>query len=761
MVASVFGLSACGEFLNGRKSEEEVIELSDSRFACLNTLPEQLKDFAEGTADPQALREQVGCLQAAFEFFGERTKGSLPDAYQEQDLRRFFSKYFLKKNQISESLSLNLMGLKKALFGGSDRVLHKAELKRMITALGVLKDEVALLAPHMKTLLVARQAGQVPEPEIKAATAQLEKSLLKFLSLVDLTTSEYSFEQAQALLLGMADFIQGEGGEIQSFQQIREWWPVAEAVKNLLFGENAQMSGERDWTQAVGSVVDLYELALSYFYLIRENDFNTAEKWTAATSAGDQLLRLLENSHQMRRWSRIPFTQINTLIDAILDKKVVHIPVSAEAIKDVYQKIILTMLDPVRRGRIEGADALERAHLVSLRREFDIFRTQQVFIDSLGMKEGEALTALEILNRAKGFDPLKAFPHFATTHEAELRRAAWKKFVEMLGARNPVVFSSQGRMKISPEDSERRQSWLSLTRFNVMFLMTRGFMAGYSETADPVAGGVSEAGLIKWYGDFTMFGIEIKAFDPRSGNSGDRSFKEASFFTYSGNGDDKIRFDEMFEFISVLFAGGLGNVSDLRSVMEEAGCAVEQLDVFGLRMFREGCFRDQLRKNFAKLFDNLPLMAREVQKMDDKAWTTFYSNLMAAARTSPAGGGLVETADIRTGTMVLHYAESLFVVYDRDRSGGLSEAEVKAAAPRFLSFLRPLSPIKNDKFVTEAFVVLVYTGQKPGAMDLAGFQGDRLWDRLGFRPLGEVPRSQILQVFRSLKDEVGSDKPQK
>ena len=161
----------------------------------------------------------------------------------------------------------------------------------------------------------------------------------------------------------------------------------------------------------------------------------------------------------------------------------------------------------------------------------------------------------------------------------------------------------------------------------------------------------------------------------------------------------------------------------------------------------EPCFKSGLRKNFASYFDNLPGLVREVASMSDRQWDEFYANLIGAARVSKADGGKIETADIRTAVMMLHYTESLMSVYDVDNSGKLNADEIRAAAPRFYEFMKEASPSNARFMVTDFFLYLVYKGKEPTFASYTYFQLQK-----PFGSFQEIGRDKILRVFKVLKD---------
>lgn len=190
--------------------------------------------------------------------------------------------------------------------------------------------------------------------------------------------------------------------------------------------------------------------------------------------------------------------------------------------------------------------------------------------------------------------------------------------------------------------------------------------------------------------------------------------------------------------------------TDLRLSVLDAGCAVQGTeDVFKLPMMNEECFKKELRKNFASYFNNMPGLVDHVSRLTDEQWSEFYLNWITASRVSSPALGMVETADLRTGVMIMHYAEVLFTTYDANHDGRLDLEETQAAAPRFMGLLKEMSPVKNETFVTQAFIALVFTGKKPDAWAMGSYVGDRLLEWIGINNRQTADRSNILRVCLS------------
>lgn len=747
-----FGVS-CTDYLKGEKSKPEVIELNNSKLQCLEKLPQQIKDFSEGIAKDSDLGSGIGCMQEALTYFKERTVGSVKDGYTSQDMRSFFGKYFLKQNNVSPELANDLMRLKQALLGGSDRYISKGEIERLVDLLTEFKRELILVSPHVKNLTLRQ--SQFDEAQFNEAIKVFRTSLHRLFLKTELVRSEYSFNEAKSLFSGIADFVTGDQ-PFALYVQASDLLPLVENIKVILLGVDAQLLTANDWSRAVDVFVDLYHLLLKSGYTLRGVQTADARSTKHYTDLAQTLIQLLENSPRMQREGYILLKDIDTLVADVNSRGWLPIKVSNKSLQETYRVILARMLDSERRGDSRALFGLQLKHLKALKSELNSFALIQDFVNQVTAKMPvipyKSLVGLAGLYKAEG----KAQKISSDdVMEQKMLKAGWEHFVRLLAQPHPMHFDSSGRVTIRYSQNLVEYNWASLTRFNVMVSLSRLLVMGYADSGGPFEtmsllkdDSRKINGLAQWYADFDSLGVELKAFDPRSKNSGSRSFLEASLFTPAGDGDERLNVVESFEFVSILLSGGLGTSSLIQQSLDQSGCQLpEQRDVFDFAKYNEECAKRVLRREFHKYFSNLPNMAGWVRMLNQNDWDEFYGNLLAVARVSNPKEGMVEVADIRTAVMILHYTESLMTIYDADRSQALNSSEIRTASVRFMGFLRNMSPGTGDENLAAAFAYLVLKGEKPSAADVIGFRlKDSLFDT------GQAHRGQILKVFRVLKD---------
>lgn len=748
----LLSMTACTDYLNGSKQKSEVIELSNNHMQCLKVLPEQMRQFSEGTSSEGDLNSGISCMQDALVYFQERTLGSVENGYSAKDMRTFFGKYFLKENNVSQELSLNLMRLKQVIIGGSDSYISKSEITHLVSLLEVLRKEVVLIHPHVRKLTFRLEVYN--EAEINESLKIFRSSLHRLFQKTSIAHSGYSFNEAKSLFSGLSDFINGDR-PVTLYRQASDILPVVESIKNILIGEEGRLDNSNDWIKAVDTIFDLYQLLLKSGYIFAQGDLVEAELLKKQTDIAAAFIRLIEESPRLKRDSYISFKDIDQLIVELNIRGWIPIKVSNKALQESYRTAVVRMLDVDRNGDSRGFYGVQLKHLKSLSRELGIFTLNQNFVNSVTTSPKNQK---ELLAEANKINP-EDFVQSSNTKDVFEQKAlidSWKHFKFLLAQEHPMHFDSRGRVSVYSDVSVLKYDWASLTRFNVMNSLSRLLILGYSEKNSNNFSSLSLVrdlksnvnGLASWYEDFNTLGVELKAFDPRSMTSGNRSFLEASLFTPSGDGNDSLNFVESFEFVSMLLSGGLGSSSIIQNELDLAGCQIAgTVDVFGFAKYKESCVRAEFKKKICKYFSNLPGMIGWLQMLEGSQFDDFFSDLIAVSRTSDPKDRMIELADIRTAVMILHYTETLMVLYDRDQNQGLDSVEIEAASDRFLSFLQSISPGTSDSNLKSAFGYLVLKGQKPSALDLISFK-----TKAFFVDSGSASRGQVLKVFRVLKE---------
>lgn len=748
-IASVFAMTACGEFLNNKKQEAEVIEFKTQKFECLQTLPDQVRAFADGRADSQQIESLFSCSKSALQYFNEKTFGKMQNAYTPQEIRSFFGKFFLKDNNFSKDFAFQVMKLKQILIGGSEQYITKDELSDVLQILDVLKEESLKLSPYLKILLLKSDEKHKWQ-EISVASTQLSKSLQKILVKTRLTKTDFSYEELKGIVHSFSD-IRSEEVKNADTARLESNLQDVELLFKLLMGDKSYFQTQSDWNRGITTLTSLLDIGLKIKHLDVQFNFQSVNNNYHLYSMAQQLIQTLEQSPMMVKKGFIPVSVIDRILKEVLPKYTDK--VSPKAAIKFYKIALMKILDPSRQGDVRSLSGIELKHLSTLKRELNLWYLHQKLIDSLKFDDKGLVKYTDIAKSYKAFKAENYLPKDVQEDalEKEALLKAWSDVGLLISAPLPVAISGAGQLQIHPFVNQMQSGWYGLTYTNLMRTLSRFLMLGYSRNrvVDSIETSfIPQSGLIQWYSDFSEIGLDLKAFDPRSGNSGGKSFLEANFFTFSGDGNDQMSFRETYEFVSILFASGLGSSAKVYDDMLKLKCGLKQKDVMGFEKLDQICFRNNLKLYSTIYFKNMPRMAAYIASLNDLGWVEFFNHVFDASLVSDQKAGQAEIANIRSFVTILHYIESVFSVYDRNANSELSYAEVSAGAARFLPFFRMVRPDTGDTVLNQVYLYLVYKGRIPTAYELGKFQ----WERS--KGLGQVGRMEIARLFGALKSEL-------
>jgi hypothetical protein len=187
-----------------------------------------------------------------------------------------------------------------------------------------------------------------------------------------------------------------------------------------------------------------------------------------------------------------------------------------------------------------------------------------------------------------------------------------------------------------------------------------------------------------------------------------------------------MQLQEGFELINVIFSAGLNGLSKLQEKLNESTCALPEKDGFDNHWVDENCLNKFLRSHLSVYFSNLPGLVKWAQRLSDEEWDAFYKEVIGFARMDARIKGKLETGDLRTLVVILHYVESMYLRFDLDQDDRLSIDELIVASDRFAPFFRETFNLKPrgkwfqgtqkrlfDYAISRGFACLVVTGEMP------------------------------------------------
>ena len=784
-IAFAFALLGCDKFLSGKPNKPDFIEVKKDNFKCLKELTPKVQSYLKSELKAQEIDATFACLDTTLNEFQMRAQGTLAaGAFSDDDIFQIFQT-FLSDAEISREATIDILKLKVALLGGFEKSLTKNEITALRELLKVLKPELHLLQPYV-TLFTFTKSNKINSLEkINQGFGQLELTLKKLFAASQLNRANYSFDDFKSMIANLNTNSQKSSNVVGDTAKMKtgDLIDLITVVKNVLSGsEPLQTVG--DFDSVIHSFVEILRL-----YSVHVEGHVVFELKNSATvqSALDYIenwFQIIENSLQFKKQSTLSTTTIDALIRKIGDQGYLPTDIKSETLIQFYKTILVRVFSQGTNGKVSEFSGLSKLHLANFRSELAVYKLYQSFIDQLPFLLSKQISD-PVMSISDIQKYLKSFDFKSKLSKSKLSDSEQQRLVEVVQelrseflSKRPVVYRFD-KMVVAANQEIWSQSWRDLSKAVIVKLYARGLLIGWGNAAETRLvshATLTEPDLVKWYDEFKPYGIETKVFDPRSINTGSRSFKEANLFSYSADGNDRMNFFESVQYLNILSSGGSESLTAIQRGFTKAKCNTTEIDVFSQPWNIETCALKDLRSNYKNYFNNLPYLVAFFNRLDEKQFAEFYYELMEISRANPLMKGKVETADIRNFTILLHYIEAMYANFDVDRNWTFSANEIRWSYPRFKGFATDFAKqtsadqlslfnldivqlagyycYSQEDLIRESFIFLLFNGVTPGLTDL------NIAPCFGKRALidfnGEVDRKTVIKTFKILKAVLGS-----
>ena len=763
VVSVMLLMTGCDRFLKSKSSDadrekQQTFKIDPQEFNCLTAWPEKARSYFDDSLPESEIPGLVSCLQDSLKTFTSYTRGNNPDMYTAEELQHFLNRYLLKENQIGTTLMNELMKLKVVFVGGNRTDLSRSEVTRITQVLDVVKDQAVKLNGRWKTIFFRDDKKAYEKAEkreefnrTETLTREAMKTLLKN---SQVHMSHYTWDDIKSLHKEIGDFL----GTNKVTPIIDKWLPVADAVKKACLGEQLPLPTAKDWENQVLWSLQAYFEALRFYYHVKPRDFNVAADWQSLSGFIDHIFALISSSPQMKKNTFIPIENLDQLLDAFIDAKLIKLDVPTPLLKSTYRKVLTHFLDRQTSGN--GGDelslrGLEARHLAILKFEFNVWKISQAWIIEEFSKRssGETVPYEQMQSGIDYFAVEKEMSRLSDfSLQSDAYKTTWKEWLQLIKQNPPMALDNDVILSMSKNPADRRTGIIGMSILNTLRSLVRLVQRGYGDinARNAWSGGVTQRRLVDFEQDFREFANRMGFLDPRSNNSGVRTFLEANLFSWHGNGDDKIDSVELIEEIMMMVAGGNQVPTRLWKLLKNQNDLIKEVDWINRPLAKREAVQATFRQNIRELLSGLPQMADYIANLGPQQYEVFFNQLLSVSRVPGTLDGSVEKVEARNMSVLLHYLEALFTVYDTNQDGLFSAEEIAKAEPRFRNFIASVSPLGN-RLVTDVLIYLVTMGEKPSADKITGIfsYGWKKWR-------GELPkadRGQMLKVMAVLKQE--------
>lgn len=567
---------------------------------------------------------------------------------------------------IQISMPENLYEIKRYLLGGVGHQITRQDLLDLKKMIDFVHKNYQEVYRALKILYFDRSPTYSIE-EIEAAAQIVKEKSFQFVQITQLAKSGLQFPTVMILI---KSFLQPYSINLDS--------SLIETGHKLLVGPYFNYSLEH-FRLLISTYVDVVQVVRYSQMGFVKLQIRERSEFLITMNALDVLFNVFENSISFAMSRHFETKYLDSLVAYLLKKGVIPYQVTPAIFSSFYKR----MLNMVFSNPRKDSDQLEfvsEQQFLGLKNEMILFKYFIHVIDGAFTESQYGPEDVATKNANLKWSINRQMVKFSQDYQSvfvtqpEFFKKAIETYRQEIMFKKGILFSDG--YVISHNQNDYFSSWADQMRAHYIRTLARLLIQGWGLKN---GNEIESAGLVKWYSDFKEFSIAIKNFDPRSGNSGERSMLEANLFTFSGNGDKKLNFKEATQFIALLMTGGSSQFTKVYELAKKANCLTGQSDPVGASYIKEACVVGVYAQYYEKIFPNLNWFVRYLSELkDNSARYQFFHDVMLASRSPLNKSPDLESLDLRTMNMILMYTESIFSVLDVDRNDKLSPAEIRA-----------------------------------------------------------------------------------
>ncbi len=808
--ALLIWVCACSVQLHESDDSTGSLELAQSSSGCLDGGAQLIREYyfsEEKKRSASEIGKTFDCFSSGIQQFREQTQGREKDSFDQSEILNFLKRFIIKKSGgLTEHELQEWMFMKKALIGGSAEKF--AEFAPAQAMLAIAKKYSMRLEPYLP--FDEKSVQSWDEERLIQASQLIVEAAEQLGSIADQYGSDYEFGRLEELLYFLRNNADTQKERDAIMLTIRQL-PSLAALKAIFVSPDQEWEQEKDpekrewrktkiyareWRRAAVMLAQYYSLKMRWSRFGEDENGNPRRylEWSSGEALqsfermifGDPaqgntgILGLLYEAVKSHSGT-IQVNAFERLIDALeTDELPGKGKITRKTMKNflgpLFRRMVVAVdqIDVPRRypGLDEGA--VQRIHL-SLQRWF----SGQKYLERVFKKASRDFKREWDLSRGidSGFSPVELISKLRFTEKEDWQSFAGldsrfavqtsELFKYFLQGKPPIPLFSNGQREVRfPMPQEGYfHSFKNLSELHWISELIRYLAQSYSRR-DPKAFlevSIQEPELQRFYEDVRQIGIEIQFFDPDNYRVVSKRFQEANLFMYEANGDDRLTLGEASQMVAFLISGK--RLSNRIHEKLKSSCATGDWDAFGYERLQAQCFREGFyapslsRPTQLPFLAQMPAMKAYYLSLSEEQQARFRRDLEGAARTGGYSNEPIQSRDLESLSMILHYVEALFARFDRDHSGTLEKKELNSAFPVFKKLLSDQSCIKNNALLKNAFFYLLDRGQSPkGFFEFSLWKtGDFFKDLFG--KAIHADRGKAIEVFSEVIQSTSS--PQK
>ena len=746
-----------------------VLILKSSETQCLSRAPELAERYFNGDLSAVEVDNFWRCSARAAQLFSTYFHGKDDQHYTPGELRTFLEVYFLGNFKLSNQLLIQIMKLKQMFLGGSEKYLTQPELKASQGLFENLRQAFQLMRPYMKLLKLAQgdvMPAPVPGAEVEAAIQQMQEAAKIIGGLLVQSPVVYKTADFSVFLEELSQ-LETNGTRWAGPYRLLRYIPLIRAFRTSLTSAKEDEIQPSDWGQTISLGTRVYAQWLRYRLYVGRTGWQVGDGYKSIADFGFESLDIVEQAVRNHPNNLVPYTALYELLERLDEFSMIPFGLTKRTAISVVKPLFTRYFKPIESNVIDprAENGVTLAAVQQAREEFEIWaRNQKAIADFLRIS-----------------DPIS---NFGLPHTLRISSQFSSDMSKMMNQPYKLLLDERNRLRMSRSVLNENWDVKSLSHLNWRRGFVRMVIRGYAESKER---GLQLTGLTrdefkKFHDDIKYFARELQILDPRDPNVWSTIFAESNVFTYSADGNEMLSLTEGVEIISYAMSVSAIDGKTWKDAIQyaqdqsqenqkcfagtaspEVKQACEQreksehrrlvmnlvgpVDLFKILTIDPLSFRAFFSSNFSAIYANFSGLAQTFTQMPPEAKQDFLTTLEQAGRCQGSNDKeLVESSDLDKFTMMFHYMESVFVRFDENGDGFLSNHEVKKMFPLVRNMMR--SKInQGDDTLWKILTYMVAKGEV-----LTDSWGD-MWSLMRWSSNGEFkgPRGNLLKVFSALR----------
>lgn len=723
--AAGLGVVACGINFGDIPDKKGKARFGDAKFWCLSDMGERVNNYFSGKLSSAQVGLFMNCMENALVAFEFHAEGETKEGYFPSEIQGFLNKNIMSENQIGDELIRQAMEVKVVMAGGRSDFITKDEYQRLVDLVKVIGEEAVNLQPHIKSLRFFNRedSGSLNHGDLQKAKLQFVSSVNRFSKILSESKISYRFDSFEELFRQVRLFLNWEKYYENSYSPeylVR----LLKLYKQVMVNPNDELIEPSDWEPLLTSLAGWYGIYIDYSYLVKGQSLFWNPGLEGISRIFDEGASLFQRALRSQPKSVIEFETLYRAVDLMSENEWIPFGLRTETFKKSIEYFLTQVFRNLENsGRDVPIHGLTSENLTEIRNEYNLWYDYQKALAE--MARGEFELPSENLFASIRLSGFNMKPRFEGVWAQGGRRYQELKFV----AENirPMFRAGEDKITIVPKDKLKdyglTHNFQNLTYLNIARVASRFLIRGFAERDRAVRMlGLTREEMSKFYETAHVLGADLKIMDPRSTNSGERSFMEANLFTFSGDGINPDRGGvshlvtqiEAIEYITLLYSSGRLRTELYNFMSEKCHASGDSRskdapdDIFGVLTIDRHCYIEHLGE-IDSYINNLPYMVNYLDTLSDLGYYQFFNLLENLSYDKCYDKNWVTFGEIATTSTLMHYIEVLFATYDLDKNGFVDSQEAFRLYPRLEGYIKEQAKLAQGKDLGPGLTKSVYS----------------------------------------------------